>query len=67
LEQATDNDKLTEAHAYIGLDLSLEGRDEAALTHLKWVRENGNRNFVEYPLALGEIARIEARAGKQGQ
>ncbi|HWT00849.1 MAG TPA: tetratricopeptide repeat protein [Pyrinomonadaceae bacterium] len=67
LEQATDNDKLTEAHAYVGLDLALEGRDEAALTHLKWVRENGNRNFVEYPLALAEITRIEARAGRQGQ
>ncbi len=67
LEQATNNDKLTEAHAYVGLDLALEGRDEAALTHLKWVRENGNRNFVEYRLALEEIARIEARAVKQGQ
>lgn len=67
LEQATDNDKLTEAHAYVGLDLALAGSDEAALPHLKWVRDNGNRNFVEYPLALSELARIEARAGKQGQ
>ncbi len=67
LELATDNDKLTEAHAYVGLDLSLAGSHEAALTHLRWVKENGNRNFVEYPLALEEIGRIEAMSSKQSQ
>lgn len=59
LEQATDNDKLTEAHAYIGLDLSLSGDTAAALPHLQWVKENGNQRFVEYPLALAELGRIE--------
>jgi tetratricopeptide (TPR) repeat protein len=60
LALAVDNDKQTEAHAYIGLALSLDGEREAALTHLRWVRENGNRDFVEYPLALSEINRLEA-------
>lgn len=60
LKQATDNDKLTEAHTYIGLDLSLKGRREDALPHLRWVKENGNRGFVEYPLAVTEVERIEA-------
>ena len=60
LALATDNDKLTEAHAYIGLDLSLNGKSAEALVHLRWVSENGNKNFVEYPLALAEIERIEA-------
>ena len=63
LALATDNDKLTEAHAYIGLDLSLNGKSEEALPHLHWVREKGNKDFVEYPLALAEIERIGA-AGK---
>lgn len=67
LELATDNDKLTEAHAYVGLDLSLAGSADAALTHLRWVRENGNKNFVEYPLALEEIKRLEAASSKQSQ
>jgi lipoprotein NlpI len=58
---ATDNDKQTEAHAYIGMDLALNGEREAALTHLRWVKENGNQNFVEYPLALSEINRLEAQ------
>ncbi|HEX8775902.1 MAG TPA: tetratricopeptide repeat protein [Pyrinomonadaceae bacterium] len=62
LARATDNDKQTEAHAYIGLALSLNGEREAALEHLRWVRENGNRGFIEYPLALSEIARLEAAA-----
>lgn len=62
LALSTDNDKLTEAHAYIGLDLSLSGERERALAHLRWVKENGNTNFVEYPLALSEINRLEAQA-----
>ena len=61
LALATDSDKLTEAHTYIGLDLSLDGKRQEALPHLDWVRENGNKNFVEYPLALAEIERIKAK------
>lgn len=59
LALANDNDRLTEAHAYAGLALSLNGENQAALEHLRWVKENGNKNFVEYPLALAEIARLE--------
>jgi tetratricopeptide (TPR) repeat protein len=62
LALSTDNDKLTEAHAYIGIDLSLGGDREAALAHLRWVVENGNKRFIEYPLAISEINRIEAQA-----
>ncbi|HEX5705740.1 MAG TPA: tetratricopeptide repeat protein [Pyrinomonadaceae bacterium] len=65
-EAGNDNDKLTEAHAYVGLDLSLGGQRDAALPHLRWVAENGNRNFVEYPLAVAEIERIEKAARAQG-
>jgi hypothetical protein len=59
LALADDNDKLTEAHAYIGLDLSLSNNREAAIPHLRWVKDNGNQRFVEYPLALAELGRIE--------
>ncbi len=62
LKLTFDNDKLTEAHAYVGLDLSLSGNREEALQHLGWVKENGNRNFVEYGLALAEITRLEANS-----
>ncbi|MGH9928000.1 MAG: tetratricopeptide repeat protein [Pyrinomonadaceae bacterium] len=62
LAQANDNDKLTEAHAYAGLLLSLNGESQAALDHLRWVKDNGNKDFVEYLLALAEIARLEGAA-----
>lgn len=64
LTQANSQDKLTEAHTYVGLELSLNGDRSAALDHLRWVKENGNRNFVEFPLALAEITRIEAATAK---
>jgi lipoprotein NlpI len=62
LELANTNDRLTEAHAYIGMDLSLDGKRAEALEHLRWVKEHGNRNFIEYPLALAEITRLEKAA-----
>ncbi|MBC7931608.1 MAG: tetratricopeptide repeat protein [Rubrivivax sp.] len=67
LKLATDNDKLTEAHAYVGLYLSLSGETDSALPHLRWVGEHGNKNFVEYPLALAEMKRLEAEAGARAQ
>ena len=60
LKSAKNNDELTEAHAYLGCALALEGKKEEAVQHFKWVQENGNQNFVEYPLALMELSRIEA-------
>jgi hypothetical protein len=48
LVQATDNDKLTEAHTYAGLALAFAGKRNAALAHLRWVADNGNERFYEY-------------------
>jgi len=59
LEQAKDVDQQTEAHAYAGFELLFNGEREAALEHLHWVRDKGNRNFVEYGMALAELARLE--------
>jgi tetratricopeptide (TPR) repeat protein len=59
LSIATDNDKMTEARAYIGLALSLAGERQEALKQLQWVKDNGNKSFVEYPAALAELKRLE--------
>lgn len=59
LQAATDNDKRTEAHAYLGLELSLAGKRKEALTHLRWVKEYGNKGFVESTLASNELSRLE--------
>lgn len=58
LKMATDNDKMTEVRAYLGLDLTIAGHRQEALTHLTWVKANGNKNFIEYPLAVAEIERL---------
>jgi len=54
-----NNDRLTEAHGYIGMDLMLKDQRDDALTHFKWVRDHGTRTFVEYKLAAVEINRLE--------
>lgn len=60
LKLATDNDKETEARAYMGLDLLLKGRREDARTQLRWVQEHGNRDFTEHVAATERLARMEA-------
>lgn len=59
LALATDKEKLTLAHAYLGLCLSLSGNRQAALPYLRWVRENGDKTLLEYSLANSELDRIE--------
>lgn len=59
LRQADSKDKKTEAYTYIGLNLMLEKRTDEALECFKWVKDNGNRDFIEYGFALREIERIE--------
>jgi lipoprotein NlpI len=60
LAAATDLDKKTEAQAYIGLDLVLTGKQDEALTHLHWVKDNGKKNFSEYVFAVNELGLLEA-------
>jgi hypothetical protein len=63
---SVDSQKMTESRGYIGMDLSLEGRVQEALQEFNWVRENGNREFYEYELAISEINYIEALQKKSG-
>jgi tetratricopeptide (TPR) repeat protein len=58
LEIAASNNDKTEAHAYIGMDLLLKGKIEDAREHFIWVRDYGNKRFVEYALAVAELSRM---------
>ena len=58
LKLAIDNDKMTEARAYVGMNLALAGRGDAARPHLEWVVKNGNREFIEYIFAQSELNRL---------
>lgn len=43
---------------YIGMDLLLRGKIENARAHFIWVRDYGNKRFVEYTLAVEELNRM---------
>jgi lipoprotein NlpI len=59
IKAVTDNNKMTEARAYIGLDLSLAGHQQEALEQFQWVEANGKRTYLEYRLALAEMRRLK--------
>ncbi len=65
ISSAQNHDRLTEARAYIGMDLSLRGNRNEAIPHLQWVAEKGNSGLIEYEIALAELKRIER--GKEGK
>ncbi|MCI0660705.1 MAG: hypothetical protein L0220_06500, partial [Acidobacteria bacterium] len=58
---ADNNDRMTEARVYLGIDLIRQGKQREGIAHLQWVKDHGNRRFVEYPMALAELNRIERK------
>jgi predicted Zn finger-like uncharacterized protein len=62
---AADNDQRTESHAYVGVVLWLSGDDAKAREQLQWVRDNGNRDFIEYDLAVLLLHRLEKTAARK--
>jgi tetratricopeptide (TPR) repeat protein len=62
LALAHDKDRQTEVHAYLALDLILQGNPTPALPHLIWVRDKGNRDFDEYFLAMALLDRLHPDA-----
>ncbi|HVG20939.1 MAG TPA: tetratricopeptide repeat protein [Blastocatellia bacterium] len=56
---ADDEVKKNQARAYIGMNLSLAGQREAALGHLRWVKEHSRDEELERALAVTEIDRIK--------
>jgi tetratricopeptide (TPR) repeat protein len=63
LTRAKDNGEKTEAHAYIGFDLVDAGKRQEAIAHLTWVKDRGERNYVEYPMATAELRRLGSASG----
>ena len=60
-----NNDQMTEARAYLGMDLTLSGKKEEALGHLTWVKEYGDRTLLEYAMAVTELKRLDGNTPKQ--
>ena len=58
-DAAKDNGQRTEVHTYTGYADLQAGRVAAAREHFEWVKDHGSRNYVEYPLAVAELARLD--------
>lgn len=58
MEMAGDTGKKTEVHTYAGMDQLLKGKTDEARKHFEWVKEYGNKRFLEYPLAVAELSRL---------
>jgi len=59
LQSAGNNDQKTEAHTYIGMNLSLTDKSDEARAQFQWVKDYGNKRFFEYPLAMEELKRLK--------
>ena len=57
-----NNDKLTHAHAYIGINQALAGDPKRARHHLQWVEAKGNKTFIEYRLILTQLSRLAPKS-----
>lgn len=58
-QQATDNDKMTEAKTYVGFDLLADNKGAEASPLIIWVKEHGNKTFNEYDLVSGLLNRAK--------
>jgi tetratricopeptide (TPR) repeat protein len=59
LKLADNGDKRTEARCYLGLDHAIKRHHNETLAHFLWVKEHGNKTFVEYTIAVAELERLE--------
>ncbi len=64
LAAAIDNDKMTEARCFLGLDALTTGRKEAAEAHFHWVKDQGNPRFTQYAMSVAELDRLLAEGAE---
>jgi tetratricopeptide (TPR) repeat protein len=56
----SSNDKKTEIRTYLGMDLLLKGDKDAAKEQFQWVKDYGNKRFVEYVLSVERLKSFSA-------
>lgn len=60
LKLAAADDPRTEARCYLGMHHALKGRAAESAAHYRWVRASGNKDYVEYGIAVAELDRLDA-------
>ncbi len=58
-QQATDNDKMTEAKTYVAFDLLADNKGAQASPMIMWVKEHGNKTFNEYDLVSALLLKLK--------
>ena len=58
---ANDNGTKTEALTYLGESAMFRGDVAAARRYFEWVTQSGNRNYLEYNLAVADLGRLEVK------
>lgn len=65
LKEATDANQKTEANTYVAIAYLQQGKEAQARELLEWVLNNGNRSYLEYPLARALLRGIRAKLLKE--
>ncbi|HKP72001.1 MAG TPA: tetratricopeptide repeat protein [Pyrinomonadaceae bacterium] len=63
LSAASNNDRMTDAQALVGLDLLFDGNPAKAANYLRWVRDNGASSDIGYPYVVRQLNRINNAHG----
>lgn len=59
LREANGYSRSTEVRFYMAMDQSLRGKVEDAMDNFRWVAENGDRTFYEYPVAIAMLDNLQ--------
>lgn len=59
LALATDERMMTDSHTFIGMEMALSGNRQAALMHLRWVRDKGDKTAFSYSVGESELRPLE--------
>lgn len=59
MKEALGYSRSTEVHFYTAMEQVLAGKSREAMANLKWVKENGDKTFYEYPVAIEELERLQ--------
>lgn len=62
---AKDTDMLTIVHYYVGVDEWLGGNATSARKHFEWVRDQGNKEFLQYLLAKDHLMELASAGSSQ--
>jgi tetratricopeptide (TPR) repeat protein len=67
IDLAVDHGKMTEVQTFLALDAALKGNRKETQERLDWITKHGDRDYLEYDLAVEEARRgVFAKAGAGG-